>query len=141
MPAPWRALPPSEYGPARSQIAQRAAGHVVNRKLSDVGPAQLDAERSAERDVEHLGRNGCEARIRRTAVAGVATRVVAWILSAAVGAEMTTLISTGEVTGPLWFDVIAGASLVAGVFAGAIVFLRWKERGGVSTVSAQPDAA
>ena len=76
-----------------------------------------------------------------TAVAGVATRVVAWILSAAVGAETTTLISTGEVTGPLWFDVIAGASLVAGVFAGAIVFLRWKERGGVSTVSAQPDAA
>lgn len=74
-----------------------------------------------------------------TAVAGATTRFVAWILSAAVGAETTTLILTGGVTGPLWFDVMAGGSLVVGIFAGAILFLRWKSASGVRTRAPQPD--
>ncbi len=76
-----------------------------------------------------------------TAVAGVTTRLVAWILSAFVSVETTTLIVSGEAGGPLWFDIMAGGSLIVGIFAGVILFLRWKRTSGGATSAPQPDAA
>lgn len=76
-----------------------------------------------------------------TAVAGVTTRLVAWILSAFVSVETTTLIVSGEAGGPLWFDIMAGGSLIVGIFAGVILFLRWKETSGARPSVPQPDGA
>lgn len=76
-----------------------------------------------------------------TAIAGVTTRLIGWILSAWVSVETTTLIVTGEAGGPLWFDIMAGGSLIVGILAGVILFLRWKETSGVGTGAPQPDVA
>jgi hypothetical protein len=71
------------------------------------------------------------------AVAGGA--IAAWIggsragwHAAAMGAlvvvETTTLIVTGRVTGPLWFDLGASSSLIAGILIGACLVAVWKQR-------------
>lgn len=48
--------------------------------------------------------------------------------------ETTYLYVTGISAGPLWFDAVSGASLVAGVLVGAIVYLRLG-----STASPRPE--
>lgn len=52
-------------------------------------------------------------------IAGHRPWLVAGIMSALVAAETTALVVTGRVGGPLWFDVLAALSLMAGLFAGA----------------------
>lgn len=42
----------------------------------------------------------------------------AWIMAGLVCVETTVLITTGRITGPLWFDLAAAASLVAAILAG-----------------------
>lgn len=42
-----------------------------------------------------------------------------------LGFETTFLYVTGATAGPLWFDIVSGASLVVGVLLGASAFLRW----------------
>ena len=59
-----------------------------------------------------------------TAIARVSGRWVAGVMSSLVVIETTTLIATGEVAGPLWFDVLGGASLIIAILFGAEVFLR-----------------
>ena len=59
-----------------------------------------------------------------TAIARVSRRLVARIMSGLVVIETTTLIVTGQVAGPLWFDVLSGASLIVAILLGAEVFLR-----------------
>ena len=52
-------------------------------------------------------------------IAGHRPWLVAGIMSALVAAETTTLVITGKVDGPLWFDILAALSLMAGLFIGA----------------------
>ncbi len=59
-----------------------------------------------------------------TAIARVSGRLVAGIMSGLVVMETTTLIATGQVAGPLWFDVLGGVSLIIAILLGAEVFLR-----------------
>lgn len=53
------------------------------------------------------------------AIAGHRPWLVAAIMSLLVATETTALVVTGKVGGPLWFDVLAALSLMAGLFAGA----------------------
>ena len=64
--------------------------------------------------------------VAATAIARLTGRVAAAILSCLVVLETTTLIVTGKVTGPLWFDVLAAASLIVAIVLGAELFLRLK---------------
>ncbi len=41
-----------------------------------------------------------------------------WIMAVLVGVETTALILTGRLGGPLWFDLVAAASLAAAILAG-----------------------
>ena len=59
-----------------------------------------------------------------TAIARSHRRVPALIMSLLVAIETTTLVVTGRVGGPLWFDVLAALSLVVAILIGAEVFLR-----------------
>ena len=63
--------------------------------------------------------------VAATAIARLTGRVAAAILCCLVVVETTTLIVTGTVTGPLWFDVLAGASLIVAIVLGAELFLRF----------------
>lgn len=45
-------------------------------------------------------------------------------ICAAVAVETTALYATGRVDGPLWFEALAGAALIAGILAGA-GYRRW----------------
>ena len=47
------------------------------------------------------------------------------LLTLLIIAEMTWLITTNRTPDPLWFDIVAGASLIAGVWLGAL----WREPG------------
>lgn len=46
------------------------------------------------------------------------------IISVLIVVEMTYLISAGKTSGPLWFDVIAGLSLIIGIWVGYFVMKR-----------------
>ena len=59
-----------------------------------------------------------------TLVAGKARRIAAVVMSGLVVAETTVLISTGDVAGPLWFDLLASGSLIVGILLGAEIVLR-----------------
>ena len=63
-----------------------------------------------------------------TAIARVSGRLAAGIMSCLVVIETTTLIVTGQVAGPLWFDVLGAASLIVAILLGAEVFLRLTAR-------------
>lgn len=62
--------------------------------------------------------------VAATAIARPTGRVAAAIMSCLVVIETTTLIVTGEVTGPLWFDLLSAASLIVAILLGAELFLR-----------------
>ena len=49
--------------------------------------------------------------------------VVLWL-----GFETTYLYVNGITTGPLWFDVVSGASLVAGIVGGALIYVKSRSR-------------
>ena len=60
-----------------------------------------------------------------TAIARRSGRIASVIMSCFVVAETATLMITGKVTGPLWFDIIAAASLIVAILIGAELFLRF----------------
>ncbi len=49
-------------------------------------------------------------------------------MSVLVAIEMTALLSTGKLEGPLWFDLAAAASLVVGILAGALAWSLLRSR-------------
>jgi hypothetical protein len=65
-------------------------------------------------------------------VAGFVTAAIAgrWLfihnvpMAIAIAVETTVLYTTGRVDGPLWFEALAGGTLIAGAFAGAWLFRR-----------------
>jgi hypothetical protein len=59
-----------------------------------------------------------------TAIARPTGMVAAAVMSCLVVVETTTLVATGKVSGPLWFDVLAAASLIGAILLGASLFLR-----------------
>ena len=59
-----------------------------------------------------------------TAIARPAGRVAATIMSCLVVIETTVLVVTGKVAGPLWFDLVAAASLIVAILLGAELVLR-----------------
>ena len=63
-----------------------------------------------------------------TAIGGSAGRVVAVVMSVEIVVETTVLTIAGEFSGPLWFDLIASASLIVGIFAGAEIARRLPRR-------------
>jgi hypothetical protein len=60
-----------------------------------------------------------------TAIARPTGLLAAAIMSCVVVIETTTLVATGKVAGPLWFDILAAASLIAAILLGAELFLRF----------------
>ncbi len=63
--------------------------------------------------------------VTATAIARLTGRVAAAIMSCLVVLETTTLIITGKVAGPLWFDLLAAASLIVAIVFSAELFLRF----------------
>ena len=59
-----------------------------------------------------------------TVIARPAGRVAATIMSCLVGIETAVLVATGRVAGPLWFDLVAAASLIVAILLGAELLLR-----------------
>jgi hypothetical protein len=51
-------------------------------------------------------------------------RLAAVIMSCLIVVETTVLVVTGKADGPLWFDVVAAASLIVGILLGAETVLR-----------------
>jgi hypothetical protein len=51
-------------------------------------------------------------------------RIAPLVMCAVVVVETTTLVVTGRVGGPLWFDLSAAASLLVGIMFGAELLLR-----------------
>ena len=66
-----------------------------------------------------------------TVAAGYPGRVVANVMSLLVITETTTLTIQGRLDGPLWFDLLAAAGLLVGIFAGALFVLRRRASGDV----------
>ena len=71
--------------------------------------------------------------------AGIGGLVAAWIggrqylahglaVAAGVVVETTVLLSTGGLSGPLWFDLLAALSLIIGILLGAALFSRLKSK-------------
>ena len=67
-----------------------------------------------------------------TAIARPTGRLAAGIMSCVVFIETTTLVVTGKVAGPLWFDLVAAASLIVAILIGAELFLRFTGTAGRS---------
>lgn len=67
------------------------------------------------------------------AVAGLIARahpqLHALAMCVLVCVETTYLVLTGRVGGPLWFDMMAAASLVVGIMAGATLYALRRQRG------------
>jgi hypothetical protein len=59
-----------------------------------------------------------------TAIGRPTGLLAAAIMSCVVVIETTTLIATGKVAGPLWFDIVSAACLIAAILIGAGLFLR-----------------
>jgi hypothetical protein len=51
-----------------------------------------------------------------------------WIISVLILIEMTYLITTGVLTGPLWFEILSGFSLIVGVMAGQVAYKSFRLR-------------
>ena len=73
--------------------------------------------------------------VAATAIARPTGRLAAVIMSCVVVIETTTLVVTGNVAGPLWFDLVAAASLIVAILIGAGLFLRFT---GTARRSARP---
>ena len=68
-----------------------------------------------------------------TLVARPAGRIAAVIMSFLVVVETTSLVVTGKVGGPLWFDATAAISLIVAILIGAELVLRRPVQGGALT--------
>ncbi|MDY7092701.1 MAG: hypothetical protein SX243_06985 [Acidobacteriota bacterium] len=68
-------------------------------------------------------------------LAGRAYRAHGLIMSALVVVETTTLVLTHRLPGPLWFDLLASASLIVGIVAGAELFRWFRERPEATTTT------
>lgn len=62
--------------------------------------------------------------VTATAIARPSGRIPAIVMSCLVVIETTALFLTGKVSGPVWFDVLAAASLIVAILVGAELFLR-----------------
>lgn len=71
--------------------------------------------------------------IAATAIARPSGRLAAATMSCLVAIETITLITTGKVAGPLWFDLVAAASLIVAILLGAELFLRFTGTAGGSS--------
>jgi len=69
-----------------------------------------------------------------TAISGLTSRTTGLIMSVLVCVEMFYLVATGRVAGPLWFDLLGAAGLVAGILLGSEIVLR-KKRPAVRSVT------
>ena len=76
--------------------------------------------------------------VTATAIARPTGRVAAAIMSCLVIIETTTLIVTGKVAGPLWFDLLAAVSLIVAILVGAELFLRFTRLTARESAEAQP---
>lgn len=63
-----------------------------------------------------------------TAIAYPTGRLAVVIMSCLIVIETTTLVLTGKVAGPLWFDVVAALSLIAAVLLGGELLLQYRQR-------------
>ena len=57
-------------------------------------------------------------------VIGGSGRIPAGLMMALVVVETTVLLTTGRLSGPLWFDLVSAGSLIVAILIGAEVFLR-----------------
>lgn len=55
---------------------------------------------------------------------GGSGRLAALLMAGLVVVETTVLVSTGRLSGPLWFDLLSAGSLIVAILIGAEVFLR-----------------
>ena len=62
--------------------------------------------------------------VTATAIARPLGRAAAAAMGCVVVLETTVLVITGRVSGPLWFDLMAAASLIVSILVGAEVLLR-----------------
>lgn len=62
--------------------------------------------------------------ILATAIARPLGRVAAVAMACVVVLETTVLVTTGRVSGPLWFDLAGAGSLIVSILVGAEVLLR-----------------
>lgn len=67
---------------------------------------------------------GAAGAAAATALAAHAGRTPARLMALLVVVETTTLLLTGRLGGPLWFDVLAALSLIASILLGAELVLR-----------------
>jgi len=74
--------------------------------------------------------------VTATAIARPTGRVAAAIMSCLVVIETSTLIVTGKVAGPLWFDLLAAASLIVAILLGAELSLRFTRSSGRESAEA-----
>jgi hypothetical protein len=74
--------------------------------------------------------------VTATAIARPTGRVAAAIMSCVVVIETSTLIVTGKVAGPLWFDLLAAASLIVAILLGAELSLRFTRSSGRESAEA-----
>jgi hypothetical protein len=74
--------------------------------------------------------------VAATAIARPTGRVAAAIMSCLVVIETSTLIVTGKVVGPLWFDLLAAASLIVAILLGAELTLRFTRSSGHESAEA-----
>ncbi len=63
-----------------------------------------------------------------TRLSGSAKLVAGFVMAGLVVVETTVLLSTGGLSGPLWFDLLAALSLIIGILLGAAFFGRLKSR-------------
>lgn len=64
-----------------------------------------------------------------------AGQAAALVMSGFVVLETALLFSTGKLGGPLWFDVVAAASLIVGILLGAESLIRFRAGGKADTLS------
>lgn len=74
--------------------------------------------------------------VTATAIARPLGRIAAVVMACVVILETIVLVTTGRVSGPLWFDLMGAVSLIVSILVGAEVFLRagsWRRTGGLAT--------
>jgi len=68
--------------------------------------------------------SGAIGAVIATALSRACGRIPAIVMSSLIVLETTALVLTGKASGPLWFDILAAASLIAAILIGAELFLR-----------------
>jgi hypothetical protein len=62
--------------------------------------------------------------VAATAIARPLGRIAAAVMACVVVLETIVLVTTGRVSGPLWFDLMGAGSLIVSILVGAEVLLR-----------------